>query len=235
MDSVATGASRPASLAEELIIEDLPWYKRLLLNAPARFYLSLAALNKFDYQAQGTLDMFSSSLNKLQGKVDIRNVITGHYGKRAFRLFTAELTLSKQKGGWDDTIIEITLPHQVPPILITHSGENIRESISPNNGIDLTGTFGSFSRATTENPDFNKRLVAHVKPGDEVEGLQILSPDVIEILVGSVGDFRDIEIVGNKLYVYLDDLVITAKKLLPAFELIDKLAPKLQLLSNDFS
>jgi hypothetical protein len=234
MNPKTSSTRQPASDNKSLIIEDLPWYKNLFIHSADKFFMNFARANNFNYKQEGSIDMFQLSITKMHGDIDIRNVITGTYHQIEFRLFTAELTLKNVKGGWDDTVIEITLPYPVPQILITHSNENIKESVSMSNGIDITGTFGSFSKINTENYEFNKKISCHIRPGDEVIGLQILTPDVIELLLNNTSSYRDIEIVGNKLYVYLDGLVTKGNKLQSAFDFIGQITPKIRLLSKDF-
>ena len=223
-----------SNLSKDLVVVNLPWYEKLLNHSEDKFFAKLAADNNFSYQKAGPIDGLSPLVANLKGTIEVGNIVDGLYHHRPFRLFTLSLTLKNVRGGWEDTVIEVNMPHSFPPILITHINENIKESVSTSNGIDLTGSLDHFSKVPTESPEFNKIFVAHVEPGNEVEGLQILPPDIIEILTNNASSFRDLELASNKFYTYLDGSVTSADKLIPALDFITQITPKFELLSADF-
>lgn len=149
-----------------------------------------AAEHNFIYKPQGNVSEFDTLLSSIEGNSkSVTNLIEGTTLNRSYRLFTFEMTVN------NDSLTTTMLPNfqgrylvhelrfnKALPSIYMDSPQNNFNTIRPlmQDYISLEGNFDQYFKT-------------HIAKGYEVEGLQIMAPNIMSVLIDHLKIF-DIEV-----------------------------------------
>lgn len=186
-----------------------------------------AELNEFQFMPQGgMIEPRPGSLFRHGHSQKVRNVVLGDLHKLPFRLFEYEYTTGSGKSSQlhDQMVMECILPHPQHHLVLDSMTE-----LGAKNASVLPIEFDDSQRLQLEG-DFNRYFHVYSPIGYHINALALLTPDVMHTILTSANNC-DIEVVGDRLYLYWPGLWSSVHDYRAAFgsaeAILTELGPKL--------
>lgn len=206
------------------------WFYKLKKQFEATFLEQFARANNYSFDPTGSVDETYGSIFRLNGRPSVSDVVTGQYGNSALRLFLYELVVGhgRYQHTYNDTVIELDFHGELPELLMINAKShynqlNIAEAFNVKNKVELEG-------------DFDKFLTLFAPKGNEVEALEVFSPDTMALMEDESKHYS-VEFAGNRIYIYANGFVSTTENITQLFELakqlIEKISPLADRLKSD--
>jgi len=204
------------------------WLYKLRKQFEAAFLEEFALANKYSFDKDGTIDETYGSIFRLKGRQSVSDVVTGTYEGSSLRLFLYELVVGsgRYQQRYQDTVIELDLNGQLPNLLMVNKHSKFGQ-------LNLTGAYGIKNTISLEG-DFNQFFTLYAPQGDEIEALEVFSPDTMALMEDESKHYT-VEFAGNRIYIYCNGFVATTDNLTQVFALAKKLINKIAPLANRLS
>ncbi len=205
------------------------WFYRLRQQFEAAFLEHFAQANGYSFSKNGDVDETYGTIFRLNGSHGVSDIITGSYHGNSLRLFLHSLTVGygRNRRTYQNTVMELDLHGQLPNLLMVsrHAGY----------GPNLVGAFGTKNAISLEG-NFNRNFELYAPKGNELEALEIFSPDTMALMEDESKGYR-VEFSANRIYIYANGYVSKSADLKQIFtlakQLIDKIGPLAARLKND--
>ncbi len=203
-----------------LLLIPLLQYKYFKSRSEDAFIKNFAEKNKYSYQAHAE-NLFETATTYLKighGQY-IDNIISGTHGGFPLRIFTYHTTVGENKNAETIrfTVFELEFVGSTLNILIDARKHPYPKSLLDHQKLQLEG-------------NFNDHFDLYISKGFHLETLQILTPDIMEILLDTSKHFS-LEFIHNKLYIYADTELSNSVDMVYMYEfshsILRKLAPVL--------
>ena len=164
-------------------------------------FREFAVINNLNFLEVDNPDSAKGSLFKHGHSKKLKNIVSGQLDDLPFRFFEYYYTkgYGKDSRTYDSTVLEITLPRNLPNMVIDSLVESGNFF-----GSTLPIQFDSSQKIVLEG-DFNKYFALYAPDNYGITALSILAPDVMQALMQHAAKC-DIEIIDNKLYFYWPDV-----------------------------
>ncbi|MDQ3076734.1 MAG: hypothetical protein M3Q63_01630 [bacterium] len=203
-----------------LILIPLLQYKYIKSRSEHAFLKNFAEKNGYTYNAQAVnLAETSTTYLKIGHGQFIDKIILGTYGGFPLRIFTFHTTIGENKNAQlvKFTVFELEFVGSTLNILIDAGKHPFPKNVLQHQKLQLEGNF---------NDHFN----LYISKGYHLETLQVLTPDIMEILIDTSKHFS-LEFIHNKLYIYADTELTNSVDMVYMYEfshsILSKLAPVL--------
>ncbi len=206
------------------------WFYRLRKQFEDAFLQQFATANGYTFAQTGAVDETYGTIFRLPGVQQVSDVVSGTYGGNDLRLFLYELVVEhgRDQRRYANTVIELDLHGSLPNLLMANKHQSMAE-------LDLAQAFSVTNKITLEG-DFNQYFELYAPAGNELEALQIFSPDTMAIMEDGSRHYT-VEFAANRIYIYCTGLVSTTGELTHLFnlakQLITKIAPLASRLAHD--
>jgi hypothetical protein len=206
------------------------WVYKLKKQFEAAFLEEFAVANGYTFDEDGTVDETYGSIFRVKGRQSVSDVITGQYSGSALRIFLYEdvIGYGRYQQRYQDTVIELDLHGQLPDLLMVNNQSRFGH-------LNLASSFGVKNKVSLEG-DFNKYFTLYAPQGNEVEALEVFSPDTMTLMEDESRHYT-VEFAGNRIYIYANSFVSKTDNLTQLFtlakKLIEKLGPLASRLKND--
>ena len=206
------------------------WVYKLKKQFEAAFLEEFALANGYSFNQAGTVDETYGSIFRVKGRQSVSDVITGQYSGSDLRIFLYEdvIGYGRYQQKYQDTVIELDFHGELPDLLMVNNQSHFGH-------LNIAGSFGIKNKISLEG-DFNKYFTLYAPQGNEVEALEVFSPDTMALMEDESKHYT-VEFAGNRIYIYANGFVSTTDNLTQLFrlakKLIEKLAPLASRLKND--
>lgn len=206
------------------------WLYKIKKQFEDAFLEEFALANGYSFDKNGTVDETYGTIFRLNGNQSISDVITGTYNGNDIRMFICETTIGSgnSRHTYQDTVLELDLHGKLPNLLMVNKKSHYGQ-------LSLAGSFGIKNTFSLEG-DFNQYFTLYGDPNNQIEALQVFSPDTME-LMESESTHYTVEFSGNRIYIYANGFIGDTSDLTQAFslakKLIEKIAPLASRLQND--
>jgi hypothetical protein len=192
-----------------------------------RFAISFADIMGYVYAPTAPLATFTGMLFKLWTDQCIMNVMLGTCHGHAIRLFDYSFRRPQGKSSVECsyTVLEVQFEKDLPTIETIHRQANLLE---PSNfSMASNDLYHNQTLLKTEG-NFNDYFSVFVPRGTEIEGLEVVTPDLMAAMLDRYRNF-DFECNGHNLYIFMagEIRLRTKKDFLQIYSLADALIPKL--------
>lgn len=204
------------------------WIARIRKQFEDAFLEEFARANNYSFDKNDTVDETYGTIFRLNGDLRISDVVTGTYKNSDLRLFLYQLTVDagRSQYTYTDTVIELDLHGQLPHLLMMNRASKYRQ-------LGIAGASGLKNSPLQLEGDFNKYFTLYAPKGNEMEALEIFSPDTMALMEDASKHFN-VEFAGNRVYIYINGFVTTTGALTSAFALAKKLIEKIAPLADGF-
>lgn len=189
-----------------------------------QFMQQFAQQNNFTYVTKGIFAEYDGTLFKYGHSKNATNQVSGNYHDCPLTLFNYNYTTGSGKNRVTHyyTVFSLHLHTITPNFLLENKTHRFSYGLFDNNvkgkSITLEGNFNNF---------FSLR----VAPGDEIETLQILTPDIMEDLIAKAKHLS-VEIINDHFFIYANKTIGNKNELYEVYDLakyfIEKLTPLLR-------
>ncbi len=208
------------------------WYIYVDIGAGKKFMENAGESLGLVYTPNASIHSVSGSLFESGSNPVISNVLSGSYKDVPLRIYNFET----ERGGnrtpavFTYSVCEFTFPFELPYVLLVHAKD---EMFGMTTGVTISG-----GTTLQLEGDFNKYYRLSSVKGFENEVLQILTPDVMQGVIGEYGKVM-LEMDGKKLYIFQKGIVSSQETLLSLHEtatrILQMLAPRLKEASKSVS
>jgi hypothetical protein len=186
-------------------------------------FKAFAVTNNFSYQKKGSLDNQTGLLFNIGHGTKFHDIVIGTYKNWPFKLFMYVYTIGYGRGShtYHRAVMSIDFNTSSPTFVLRHHRviqlfEEEGESLKSNN----------YTQEVNLEGDFSKHLKVYIKPGTQDEVLSILTPDVMQMLIGL--DKYELELTAaGVLYIYSHDYITKKQDLIDIYSIIEAVSPKI--------
>lgn len=202
----------------------LAWFQILRERYERALLGDFAAANGFTFDKDGTVDKTYGTIFRLAGTPKVSDVITGTYDGCDMRMFLYETTIETGRSSYTYryTALELDVHGKLPDLLLANKASTVMK-------LNFAGNFGTKHTVSLEG-NFNERFTLYAQPGNEMEALQVFSPDVMALAEDEAGRFS-LEFVANRIYIYANGFIRDERTLGAAFVLAHSLVGKIRPLA----
>jgi len=214
-------------LVEILLLQSIFWaiatliaaaifYANIYNKVDNRFYQQIAELNGYDYQPKGFLET-KGRIFQIGDNRKFEDIIQGEFENHPLKLFTYRFITGSGKNRVEHhfTICELTFPTRIPNIVLD------AHNFSPYLSFDF-----NLKKLSLEG-DFYKYFTLYCVPGEEIETLQIFTPDVMQDLIEKSPKY-DLEFIGDRIYIISPASLKTRTKTMAMLNFAHHLISKLK-------
>lgn len=170
-----------------------------------RFYQQIAELNGYSYEPKGSIDAIGRIFNAGYNR-RFEDIITGQFENHPLKIFNYRFTTGTGKSRTEHgfTICELIFQARIPNIVL--DAHNLQPYI----------LFDSELKKLSLEGDFHKYFTLYCKPGEEIEALQIFTPDIMHEFIEKSKIF-DLEFVGDRIYIVSPRIIKNRVEILSMF------------------
>jgi hypothetical protein len=184
---------------------------------------AFAVSNHFNYQKNGTLLNQLGIIFSIGRDRRFYDIVSGTYQNWDFNLFMYKYTIGYGRNSqtYDRAVMEVNFNIELPSFvlrrhkimgILEEEGESLRR-------------FGYTEKINLEG-DFNKHFEVFIKPNSQVDVLSILTPDIMEILIGL--DKYELELTPNGIfYVYCRGYISNKESLIDIYKIVEAITEKI--------
>jgi len=204
-------------------------YSFFYKNAQHIFMEQIAEKLKYGYSRIGNLDELTGNLFRIGHSQRMEDVISGKYQNLPIRIFNYYFSIGygKYRRNYQHTVFEIKLDTLLPNIVLLRK----QRFLSFLNNVDIKPLIGSKEKISLEG-NFDNYFSLYVPEDFEIEALQIFTPDIMADFIDKF-QALNMEILGDKMYVYFGQTITTKKELLSAYDFIADFSTKLTEVLRD--
>jgi len=210
------------------------WYARIKKKFEDQFLSQFATANGYTFVPTGQLNEIYGEFFNIGYNRQVYDVVSGLYQNHPLRLFLYQYTVGSGRSQvtYRKTILEVDFGANLPHVLVSNQfgGSWIKRDISAE-----WNKQPGLERLHVEG-EFDKKFGTYITTGQQVEALEILTPDVMAQIMDLGGNF-DFELAGSKLHVYLNGFINKRDQLQTMYSLTKilsaKLGPVLQRMTFD--
>jgi hypothetical protein len=211
-----------------LVVTFHSWLDGLKKQFEEIFLEEFSSTNNYSFDRNGSINEAYGSIFHIKGyRNRVFDVISGNYQSIPMQLFLYEVDI--HGGSLRYSVMDIDLNGKLPNLLMINkkSPRNTRSILI--NSFDIKNTIQLEG-------NFNQQFTLFAPVGNEMEDLEIFSPDIMALMETESKHFA-VELAGNHIYVYSDGFMSNNDDISRAFnlakELIKKLAPVASQMKDD--
>ena len=190
-----------------------------------RLYSAFAKANNFNFNENGVEINPSGSIFNIGREIKFSDMVTGSYDQWPLLLYIYSYSIGygKNKHTSTQTVMSIAFNCKLPSFMMqkpTSDSEIFKEFYD-----EIAKKFGGLQRVSLEG-NFDKHFSVWINPGTQDDVLSILTPDVMELLLGL--DQYEVELTKEgTLYIYSAKDITKKQQLKDMYSVVQTIIPKI--------
>jgi len=202
-----------------IVLASGPFYKGFENN----LFSAFSVANNFTYDKKGTPSGQTGLLFNLGHDRGYSDLVAGTYRGLPLNLFIFRYTIGYGRGSqtYNRAVMTVNFATPMPAFALRrHTG-----MLAPSAAGESFNAAGYSGKLNLEG-DFDKHFQVHIVPGTEVDVLSVLTPDVMQLMIGLDRDELELTHDGQ-FYIYTPGYIGKEQDLIDIFNILETIIPKI--------